>query len=99
MNAVQAAGEGGEVGLSTGVDGTWLWVCVDDDGPGIPAENLDRLFDPFFTTRPVGEGTGLGLYDTCQTVTSYGGEIRVRSELDSGTRFEVRLPLESARRA
>lgn len=94
-NAALAAGTGGEVRLTTGVDGEWLWARVEDDGPGIPEEHRSLLFDPFFTTRPVGEGTGLGLYVSSEIIATHGGEIRVESMLGAGSRFEVRLPVET----
>ena len=95
VNAVQAMRSVGEIELATGIDGSWLWASVEDDGPGIPASHLDGLFDPFFTTRPAGAGTGLGLYVACEIVASHGGEIRVRSDVGCGSRFEVRIPLQA----
>lgn len=68
-------------------------VEIGDTGPGIPAENLDRIFTPFFTTKAVGEGTGLGLDISWRVVVGrHGGDIRVAS-LPGDTRFRVLLPL------
>lgn len=70
------------------------YVClsVTDDGRGIPPEDLARVFDPFFTTRAATQGTGLGLATVYGIVRSMGGEIRVYSELGSGTTFRIYLP-------
>ena len=68
-------------------------VVVEDNGPGIPKANLDRIFDPFFTTKPVGQGTGLGLSICFGIIKRMGGEIRVDSTVDKGTRFEINIPL------
>lgn len=69
-----------------------LRVSVEDTGTGIPAELLDRIFDPYFTTKPRGKGTGLGLAVVQGIVRSLGGELRVQSAVGRGTRFEVLLP-------
>ncbi len=67
-------------------------VAVDDQGPGIPAKRLERIFQPFFTTK--GHGTGLGLYITRKVVQDQGGTLEVQSRPGEGTRFTIRLPLE-----
>jgi two-component system NtrC family sensor kinase len=68
-------------------------VEVEDTGCGIPPENLGRIFDPFFSTRPVGTGTGLGLAVCHGIVASHGGEISVESEVGKGTTVRVKLPV------
>jgi signal transduction histidine kinase len=68
-------------------------VIAWDNGPGIPAKIIDEVFKPFFTTKPVGEGTGLGLHICRQTAERIGGSISVESVPDQGTRFLVRLPV------
>jgi signal transduction histidine kinase len=69
-------------------------VCVEvcDDGTGISADYQDRLFTPFFTTKPRGEGTGLGLYIVKQIIEDLGGRIEVQSALGQGTTFCICLP-------
>ena len=87
-------------GVRTRVDctrrlGGEMLIEVADNGPGIPAEHLDKLFDPFFTTKDVGEGTGLGLSITHNIVTAHGGRIEVHSEFGKGACFRVYLPLKN----
>jgi signal transduction histidine kinase len=73
--------------------GRWAEVAVEDNGPGIPTEVRSRLFDPFFTTRPVGEGLGLGLPVCREIVREHGGEMGFESQAGEGARFWVRLPV------
>ena len=92
-NAVQAAGRGGEVRISTRCDEDQCELVVEDNGPGIPDEVLPRIFDPFFTTKQTGEGTGLGLSVTLGIVEQLGGRIAAEPRAGgSGTRFVVSLP-------
>jgi signal transduction histidine kinase len=67
-------------------------LTVRDDGVGIPQENVRHLFTPFFTTKPVGQGTGLGLAVCHGIATAHGGEIRVESRPGAGTRMTLDLP-------
>jgi signal transduction histidine kinase len=69
-------------------------VEVEDDGCGIPEDRLERIFEPFYTTKDVGRGTGLGLAISYGVVTRHGGRIEVESEVGRGTLFRVQLPLE-----
>ncbi len=94
LNAAQAGGPSLTVTLRTGGSGAEGWAEIEDDGPGIPAENLPRIFEPFFTTRQIGEGTGLGLAVAHGIVRGHGGRIEVRSRVGSGTTFRVVLPLD-----
>jgi signal transduction histidine kinase/putative methionine-R-sulfoxide reductase with GAF domain len=86
---------GAELGIQ--VDYTpgqdWLEVSVWDNGPGIPENIQKEIFKPFFTTKPVGEGTGLGLHICRQIVESAGGVIELHSRMNEGTQFIVRLPI------
>jgi signal transduction histidine kinase len=67
-------------------------ISVSDDGPGVPVEIAARLFDPFFTTRSPGEGTGLGLYLSRQSLLRWGGDLRFAARPGGGTCFTAELP-------
>jgi two-component system, NtrC family, sensor kinase len=103
MNGMQAMGHGGRLRVEVGrgpatppvhhaatVD-DWAWVRVSDDGPGIAPEHLPHLFEPFYTTKPVGEGTGLGLAVVQAIVEEHGGWVAVESEPGHGARFSLFL--------
>lgn len=70
-----------------------VWVEVEDDGCGIPADGLGRIFDPFYTTKPVGQGTGLGLSLSYGIVKKHGGTLQVTSAVGRGTCFRLTLPV------
>jgi signal transduction histidine kinase len=92
-NALDAIDPGGRVEIRAAREGDWVRVDICDDGPGIPPELQARIWEPFFTTKPVGEGTGLGL-EVAQriVVRRHGGTIALESRPGS-TAFTVRLPL------
>jgi PAS domain S-box-containing protein len=92
LNALQAMGEGGTLRVRTGSrpDGS-IEVAVEDTGPGITEEVRERLFTPFFTTKPADEGTGLGLFLCRQILERMGGWIDVRSRPGEGATFWLRL--------
>jgi signal transduction histidine kinase len=95
-NAIDAMNGKGEITLRTRHDDQWAVVEITDNGPGIPEAILPNLFDPFFTTKPPGRGTGLGLNISHNIVVQkHKGRIDVYSQ-PGKTRFEVRLPLNSA---
>jgi two-component system, NtrC family, sensor kinase len=72
----------------------FIEVVFTDTGPGIPQENLEKLFEPFFTTKPVGRGTGLGLAVSHGIIQDHGGKIAVKTKINEGSSFTIRLPAE-----
>ena len=94
-NALDAMdNRGGAIDISSRLEGDDIVIKLADTGPGIPRENLPRIFNPFFTTKSVGKGTGLGLSICYGIVKKMGGEINVESSIDEGTTFGVRIPLQ-----
>jgi signal transduction histidine kinase len=92
-NAVQAMPKGGELFLRTArMDGDRVRLEVRDNGVGIPAAHLSDIFNPFYTTKAPGQGTGLGLSVVHSILQRYRAEIRVTSELGAGTTFTIELP-------
>jgi PAS domain S-box-containing protein len=91
LNARQAVGDYGRIRIQTGARDGWVSIRIEDDGPGIPEDAIDRVFDPFFTTRPA-EGVGLGLAHCHEILRAWGGTIGVSSKPGFGAAFEVRLP-------
>ena len=82
------------VSVKTKQDGENLIISVQDNGQGIPKKVLDKIFQPFFTTKPTGEGTGLGLSMSYDIVTKgHGGELKVVTKAGAGTTFYVNLPV------
>jgi signal transduction histidine kinase len=93
-NAIDAVGGNGQLRLRTRCEGDGVLVEVADDGPGVPRDLQGRVFEPFYTTKGVGAGVGLGLDISYRIVVGqHGGDIRVVSQ-PGDTRFQVRLPLE-----
>jgi len=101
VNAAQAVAERddafGEIRITTRRDGANVLAEISNNGPAILPEHLPRIFEPFFTTKGPGIGTGLGLSTSRDIVRRLGGEIRVDSAADRGTRFTVSVPAVSAR--
>jgi PAS domain S-box-containing protein len=93
LNARDAMPKGGWLSIATRVHDGKAVVEVADTGSGIPSEHLARIYDPFFTTKSIGQGTGLGLSITYGIVREHGGSIAVESTVEQGTRFVVSLPL------
>ncbi|MFH1954071.1 MAG: response regulator [Pseudomonadota bacterium] len=91
-NAVHATGSGGRITIMIEPVDERVAFIVRDTGQGIPKENLNKIFEPFFSTKPPGEGTGLGLFVTRSIVEKLGGKIEVESQLGKGTIFRVQLP-------
>lgn len=93
MNAVDAMeGEEGHVIVTTLKENGYLKVIFEDTGKGIAPRDLGKVFDPFYTTKKPGEGTGLGLWVSYGIIKNFGGDIQVKSELGKGSTFTVILP-------
>jgi signal transduction histidine kinase len=96
VNAIDALGERGTITITTLRDGDCIEVHVEDDGPGIPPEVRERIFDAFVTTKDVGQGTGLGLTTAWQIVVDrHNGSLTVESE-PGHTLFRVRMPIKQS---
>ena len=94
INAIQACPEkSGIVSVTCAQKDFYVELRVEDNGPGIPAGQLHKIFDPYFTTKQSSCGTGLGLYITKKVIEDHNGSIKVESTPGSGTVFTTRLPL------
>jgi PAS domain S-box-containing protein len=97
VNAIHSMESGGKLIISTelvnGKDGNNIQVTISDTGCGIPEENLQKIFNPFFTTKEVGKGTGLGLAITQRIVQDHKGTITVKSKINEGTVFKLSFPV------
>ncbi len=91
LNAIQATPPGGSVQVMAAAEPEALRIAVTDSGSGIAPEMMDRIFDPYFTTKP--EGTGLGLPIALRIIQAHDGTLDVSSALGRGTTVEVRLPI------
>jgi signal transduction histidine kinase len=89
-NAMQAMTKGGTLTLQTGETPDAVWVSVADTGGGIPQEQINRIFEPFYTTKK--KGTGLGLMIVQRIIRAHGGHIEVESQVGRGTTFRIWLP-------
>ncbi len=99
-NAIEAVrdqhgSDGGVVKVTAGVGIDHIWATVEDNGVGIPDEKQKEVFDPFYTTKPPGKGTGLGLNVAYRIVTKHRGIISVGNGSDAGTVFRVQFPIEA----
>jgi signal transduction histidine kinase len=79
------------VWVSTKKEGDKIIISVRDNGPGIPQKLLDKIFQPFFTTKPTGQGTGLGLSLAYDIIKAHGGEIKVETKEGEGAEFVIQL--------
>lgn len=91
-NAADAVKEGGCIVVEAGAEGDWIILRCADNGCGIAAENMDSLFNPFFTTKPPGKGTGLGMFVVYSEVEKLSGTISVDSEPGKGTAITIAIP-------
>jgi signal transduction histidine kinase len=87
--------KGGRVAIEAGRGDGHVWARVTDNGVGIPDDKLSVVFDPFYTTKPPGKGTGLGLNVVYRILTKYRGNITVESKVGEGTTFYLRIPVQS----
>ncbi len=92
LNAKDASPDGATIDVRCRVEAKWIVFEVEDRGHGIEAQDIDRIFDPFYTTKRPGEGTGLGLPLVAALVEARGGFIGVDSRPGEGSLFSVRLP-------
>jgi signal transduction histidine kinase len=90
-NAVQAMTTGGTLTVQTGENPDGVWVSVADTGGGIPQEQINRIFEPFYTTKK--KGSGLGLMIVQRIVRAHNGRIELDSHVGRGTTFRIWLPL------
>jgi two-component system, NtrC family, sensor kinase len=84
---------GGEMIIATNFKKGFVSLSVKDNGTGMTAEVKDKIFEPFYTTKPVGQGTGLGLSVVQGIITAHHGKISVSTSPGKGSRFEVLIPL------
>src|SRR6187431_2727140 len=80
------------VSVSTKKNNGKIEISVKDNGNGIPQKALDKIFQPFFTTKPTGQGTGLGLSLSYDIVKAHGGELKVKTKEGEGSEFIIELP-------
>jgi signal transduction histidine kinase len=95
LNAIDAMPNGGHLTVETAGIGNFVDIKIIDTGIGIPQEELGNIFQPFYTTKPLGEGTGLGLPVSLEIVKKHNGTINVYSEAGVGTVFSITLPAAS----
>jgi len=93
VNALQSMPGAGKITVQTQFDDHDISLIVEDTGTGMTEDILEQIFIPFFTTKDVGHGTGLGLPVVHGIITAHDGSINVKSKPGHGTRFEVRLPV------
>jgi len=93
VNAIQAMPNGGKIIIQTKTSDNFVSLIVKDTGMGMEENIMKQIFLPFFTTKDVGKGTGLGLAVVHGIITSHGGSIKVDSKVGHGTIFEIQLPI------
>ena len=94
INAVDASENfNNEINVSSKLGSKNIKVSIEDNGSGIEKDKLNKIFEPFYTTKEVGKGTGLGLTVSYGIIKKIGGEIQVKSEIGKGSRFEIILPI------
>lgn len=93
VNAIQAMPDGGKLNVKTLFNDSRIYLIVEDTGIGMDDKILKQIFIPFFTTKDVGQGTGLGLPVVHGIVSSYGGIIKIDSKVGKGSKFEIQFPI------
>jgi signal transduction histidine kinase len=94
VNAAQSIEEQGSIRIHLYQQQDWVRIDISDDGKGIDPKHINNIFEPFYTTKPVGEGTGLGLALSFNIIKAHNGKIEVKSALGKGTTFSLWLPIE-----
>lgn len=95
VNAAHAIEKHGTITVATGLSNDFVWIKIQDTGTGIPEDKINRIFDPFYTSKPVGSGTGLGLSLSYTIIEKHHGKIEVESTVGSGSIFTIRLPVQN----
>jgi len=93
VNAIQAMPNGGKLTIETDAENDYVNLIIEDTGIGMSKEVLEKIFNPFFTTKDINEGTGLGLAVVHGIITSHHGRIKVSSIVGEGSRFKIKLPI------
>ncbi|MFW2372232.1 MAG: ATP-binding protein [Gammaproteobacteria bacterium] len=96
VNAAHAIENHGTITITTGSTDDSVFIKIQDTGKGIPEDQINRIFDPFFTSKPVGSGTGLGLSLSYTIIEKHNGKIEVESTVNVGTTFTVWLPISNS---
>lgn len=96
IDAIQRKGGKGVIQTKTLVKGNKILIEIQDNGSGIEEKNISRIFDPFYTTKDIGDGTGLGLHITQSIIDNHKGHITAISKIDVGTKFRIELPITSS---
>lgn len=95
LNALDAINGNGIISVKSYKDEKNIYVRIKDDGCGMSQEIINKIFNPFFTTKDVGKGTGLGLSVSYGIISKFGGDIKVESELNSYSLFTISIPIEN----
>ena len=92
LNSIGAMPKGGEITIKTWCNESVIFFSLIDNGIGISDESISKIFQPFYTTKPTGQGTGLGLSLSYDIVKAHGGEIKVETKENEGSMFIIQLP-------
>jgi hemerythrin-like metal-binding protein/PAS domain S-box-containing protein len=96
INSAQAIEKNGIITLRTGTENDHVWIDISDTGKGISIEHQSKIFDPFFSTKPIGEGSGLGLSVSYSIIKKHQGDIQLTSQPGQGSTFRIILPIAGA---